>query len=106
MKERILNLLKKHPLSRKIILEFFSNENETNKTLSQLIEEGEIIFYNHKFYLPSQLNLKKAKIVAIKDRYSFASFFDQEDDAYINNQNFNGAFLDDIVYLKKEYSNG
>ena len=106
MKERILNLLKKHPLSRKIILEFFSNENETNKTLSQLIEEGEIIFYNHKFYLPSQLNLKKAKIVAIKDRYSFASFFDQEDDAYINNQNLNGAFLDDIVYLKKEYSNG
>lgn len=106
MKDRILALLKKHPLNRKVILEFFSDEKEVNKSLDELEKNGDLIFYNHRYYLPYQLNLIKGKIVAIKDRYSFASLENQEEDAYINNQNLNGAFIDDLVYLKPDYSNG
>ena len=100
MKKRILSLLKKHSLPRKVILEFFSDEKEVNKVLDELISEGEIVYHNHKFYLPSQLDLIKGKIVAIKDTYSFASI-EGEEDGYINNYNLNGAFIDDIVYLKR-----
>ena len=105
MKQRILSLLKKHSLPRKVILEFFSDEKEVNKVLDELISEGEIVYHNHKFYLPSQLDLIKGKIVAIKDTYSFASI-EGEEDGYINNYNLNGAFIDDIVYLKRDYSYG
>ncbi len=105
MKQRILALLKKHSLSRKVILEFFSDEKEVNKTLDELIDEGEIVYHNHKFYLPNQLDLIKGKIVSIKDTYSFASI-EGEEDGYINNNSLNGAFIDDIVYLRKDYSYG
>ena len=43
MEERILNLLKKHALSRKVILEFFSSTFETNKALDNLISKGEVV---------------------------------------------------------------
>lgn len=105
MEERILNLLKKHALSRKVILEFFSSTFETNKALDNLISKGEVVYYNHKFYLPYMLNLVKGKITSIKDRFSFASIENQED-GYISNYNLNGAFIDDEVYLRREYSNG
>lgn len=106
MEERILQLLKKHALSRKVILEFFSDERETNRALDNLVSKGEIVFYNHKFYLPFMLRLVKGKITAIKDRYSFAIIEGQEEDGYISNTNLNGAFIDDEVYLRREYSNG
>ena len=106
MEERIIKLIAKHPLPRKVILEFFSDDKETNSCLDKLVAQGKIVFINHKYYLPQQLDLVKAKIVAIKDKYSFASMEDKEEDAYINNRNLNGAFIDDVVYLKKEYSSG
>ena len=106
MEDRILQLLKKHALSRKVILEFFSDERETNRALDNLVSKGEIVFYNHKFYLPFMLRLVKGKITAIKDRYSFAIIEGQEEDGYISNTNLNGAFIDDEVYLRREYSNG
>lgn len=99
-KERILALLKKHALSRKVILEFFSNEKEIEKNIKELINEGKIVFYNHKYYLPHQLRLVRGKIVSIKDKYSFANISEDED-VYINNKDLNGAFLDDEVFLKK-----
>lgn len=106
MKERILKLMRKQSLTRKVILEFFSDEKQTNQAIDELINEGEIVSYNHKLYLPDQLKLVKGKIVAIKDRYSFASIDGKEEDGYIDNHNLNGAFIDDIVYLKPEYSKG
>lgn len=106
MKERILALLRQHSLTRKIILEFFSNEIETNRLIDELINEGKIISYHHHLYLPYQLNAIRGRITSIKDRYSFASIDNQEEDGYIDNHNLNGAFIDDEVYLRKEYSNG
>lgn len=106
MKERIIALLKKHPLSRKVILEFFSPSQEVNKNLDLLIEEGKIVFYNHKFYLPYQLSLVKGVITTIKDRFSFAKLENQEDDAYIDNSCLNGAFIGDEVYLQPDRSSG
>ena len=92
-------------MSRKVILEFFSSTFETNKALDNLINKGEIVYHNHKFYLPYMLNLVKGKITSIKDRFSFASIENHED-GYISNYNLNGAFIDDEVYLRREYSNG
>ena len=105
MEERILNLLKRHALSRKVILEFFSNDQLVNAALKSLEEKAQVVYLNHKFYLPSMLHLVKAKISSIKDTYSFASVENYED-VYIANTNLNGAFIDDEVYLKREYSNG
>ena len=105
MEERIINLLKKHALSRKVILEFFSDDKLTNASLKSLEEQGKVVYYNHKYYLPYMLHLVKGKITSIKDTYSFASIENHED-GYISNSNLNGAFIDDEVYLRREYSNG
>ena len=43
LKERIINLLRKHSLSDKLLFEFFSNENETKEAIKELVEEGRIV---------------------------------------------------------------
>jgi ribosomal protein S1 len=90
MEERIINLLKKHALSRKVILEFFSDDKLTNASLKSLEEQGKVVYYNHKYYLPYMLHLVKGKITSIKDTYSFASIENQED-GYISNSNLNSS---------------
>lgn len=100
MKERIIELLKKHSLPLKVLLEFFGDTNETLEVLGQLEDEGKIIKVRKNYYLPEQLNLVRGKIVSIKDGFSFASI-GEEEDVYISNYNLNGAILDDEVYLKK-----
>lgn len=100
MKERIIELLKKHSLPLKVLLEFFGDTNETLETLGQLEDEGKIIKVRKNYYLPEQLNLVRGKIISVKDGFSFASI-GEEDDVYISNYNLNGAILDDEVYLKK-----
>lgn len=100
MKERIIELLKKHSLPLKVLLEFFGDTNETLEILGQLEDEGKIIKVRKNYYLPEQLNLVRGKIISVKDGFSFASI-GEEDDVYISNYNLNGAILDDEVYLKK-----
>ncbi len=106
MKDRIRNLIGKHPLSKKVLLEFFSDAKEAEKTLDDLIAAGEVAIHKNKLYLPEQIGLKKARIVSIKDHFAFASLSDEEEDVYIDRGDLHGAFLDDIVFLKIHGSAG
>ena len=101
IKERIVNLLKKHSLSDKLLFEFFSDANEIKDAIKELIEEGRIVKVRKEYYIPEQLGLIKGSIVSIKENYSFAKVSEDED-VYIDNRNLNGAFLNDIVYLLKD----
>ena len=100
LKERIINLLRKHSLSDKLLFEFFSNENETKEAIKELVEEGRIVKVRKEYYIPEDLGLIKGTIVSIKENFSFAKITDEED-VYIDNKNLNSAFLNDVVYLLK-----
>lgn len=100
MEERIRNLIGKHPLSRKVLLEFFSDEKEAEKTLNRMIVGGEVALHRDKLYLPEQIGLKKARIVSVRNHFAFALLSDEEEDVYIDQTDLHGAFLDDVVYLK------
>ncbi len=100
MKERILELLKKHSLPLKVLLEFFGDNNETLEALGQLEDEGKIVKVRKNYYLPEQLNLVRGKIISVKEGFAFANI-GEEEDVYISSFNLNGAILDDEVYLKK-----
>ena len=101
LKERIINLLRKHSLSDKLLFEFFSNENETKEAIKELVEEGRIVKVRKEYYIPEDLGLIKGTIVSIKENFSFAKITDEED-VYIDNKNLNSAFLNDVVYLLKD----
>lgn len=101
LKERILNLLRKHSLSDKLLFEFFSSEEETKLALKELIEEGRIVKVRKEYYIPESLGLIKGTIVSIKENFSFAKISDEED-VYIDNKNLNCAFVNDQVYLLKD----
>ena len=101
LKERILNLLRKHSLSDKLLFEFFSSEEETKLALKELIEEGRIVKVRKECYIPESLGLIKGTIVSIKENFSFAKISDEED-VYIDNKNLNCAFVNDQVYLLKD----
>ena len=101
LKERIINLLRKHSLSDKLLCEFFSNENETKEAIKELVEEGRIVKVRKEYYIPEDLGLIKGTIVSIKENFSFAKITDEED-VYIDNKNLNSAFLNDVVYLLKD----
>ena len=101
LKERILNLLRKHSLSDKLLFEFFSSEEETKLALKELIEEGRIVKVRKECYIPESLGLIKGTIVSIKENFSFAKISDEED-VYIDNKNLNSAFVNDQVYLLKD----
>ena len=101
LKERIINLLRKHSLSDKLLFEFFSNENETKEAIKELVEEGRIVKVRKEYYIPEALGLIKGTIVSIKENFSFAKITDEED-VYIDNKNLNSAFLNDVVYLLKD----
>ncbi len=101
LKERIINLLRKHSLSDKLLFEFFSNENEVKEIIKELVEEGRIVKVRKEYYIPEDLGLIKGTIVSIKENFSFAKISDEED-VYIDNKNLNSAFLNDIVYLLKD----
>ena len=101
LKERIINLLRKHSLSDKLLFEFFSNENETKEAIKELVEEGRIVKVRKEYYIPEDLGLIKGTIVSIKENFSFAKISDEED-VYIDNKNLNSAFLNDVVYLLKD----
>ena len=98
MEERIRNLIGKHPLSRKVLLEFFSDEKEAEKTLNRMIADGEVALHRDKLYLPEQIGLKKARIVSVRNHFAFASLSDEEEDVYIDQTDLHGAFPDDVVY--------
>jgi exoribonuclease R len=100
LEERIINLLKKHSSTRRLLLEFFSDNKKTNDAIDKLLKDGTLVQDGKEIYLASTLKLVKGKIVSIKARFSFASI-GEEDDVYIDNRNLNGAFIDDIVYLRK-----
>jgi ribonuclease R len=100
IEERIINLLKKHSSTRRLLLEFFGNSKETNDVIDKLLKEGTLVQDGKEIYLASTLKLVKGKIVSIKTKFSFASI-GEEDDVYIDNKNLNGAFIGDIVYLQK-----
>ena len=101
LKERILNLLRKHSLSDKLLFEFFSSEEETKLALKELVEEGRIVKVRKEYYIPESLGLIKGTIVSIKENFSFAKISDEED-VYIDNKNLNCAFVNDQVYLLKD----
>ena len=101
LKERIVNLLRKHSLSDKLLFEFFSSTQETKNAIKELLEEGRIIQVRKEYYIPESLGLIKGKIVSIKENFSFAKISDEED-VYIDNRNLNSAFLNDEVYLLKD----
>lgn len=101
LKERILNLLRKHSLSDKLLFEFFSSEEETKLALKELVEEGRIVKVRKEYYIPESLGLIKGTIVSIKENFSFAKISDEED-VYIDNRNLNCAFVNDQVYLLKD----
>jgi ribonuclease R len=98
IKNRIINLLKKHSLSEKLIYEILSSSNEVKQSLGELIQNGEIVYYRKEYFLPDNLGLIKGKIISIKDKFSFAKI-DEETDVYIDNDDLNYALLDDEVYL-------
>lgn len=100
IEERIINLLKRHSSTRKLLLEFFSDSKETNEAIDKLLKDGTLVQDGKEIYLTSTLKLVKGKIVSIKAKFSFASI-GEEDDVYIDNKNLNGAFIGDIVYLQK-----
>ena len=79
LKERILNLLRKHSLSDKLLFEFFSSEEETKLALKELVEEGRIVKVRKEYYIPESLGLIKGTIVSIKENFSFAKISDEED---------------------------
>lgn len=101
MKERIVNLLRKHSLSDKLLFEFFSSAQETKDAIKELLEEGRIVQVRKEYYIPESLGLIKGKIVSIKENFSFAKVSEDED-VYIDNKNLNSAFLNDEVYLLKD----
>ena len=101
LKERNINLLRKHSLSDKLLFEFFSNENETKEAIKELVEEGRIVKVRKEYYIPEDLGLIKGTIVSIKENFSFAKIT-VEEDVYIDNKNLNSAFLNDEVYLLKD----
>ena len=101
LKERILNLLRKHSLSDKLLFEFFSSEEETKLALKELVEEGRIVKVRKEYYIPESLGLIKGTIVSIKENFSFAKI-SEEEDVYIDNKNLNCAFVNDQVYLLKD----
>ncbi|MGN1294921.1 MAG: ribonuclease R [Bacilli bacterium] len=101
LKDNILNMLKKHSLSESLIYEIFSSSQETKNALEELISEGKIIRTRKEFTTPEALKLVKGTIVAIKDRFSFASIEGQDDDVFISNSSLNSAFKGDVVFLKK-----
>ena len=101
LKERIVNLLRKHSLSDRLLFEFFSSTQETKDAIKELLEEGRIIQVRKEYYIPESLGLIKGKIVSIKENFSFAKISDEED-VYIDNRNLNSAFLNDEVYLLKD----
>ena len=100
IKENILKLLKKHSLSEKLLFEFFSDSNEVKNAIEELKEEGLIVQVRKEYHTAESLNLKKGRIVAIKNDYSFASIEGSDKDAFIYNENLNGAFLGDEVYIR------
>ena len=101
LKERIINLLRKHSLSDKLLFEFFSSTEETKNAIKELLEEGRIVQVRKEYYIPESLGLIKGKIVSIKENFSFAKI-SEEEDVYIDNKNLNSAFLHDEVYLLKD----
>lgn len=104
IKENILKLLNKHSLSEKLIYEFFSETSEVKNAIEELVNEGKIVKIRKEYYTTKSLNLKKGKIVSIKNNYSFASVEGSDRDVYIYNEDLNGAFIDDEVYIKSDFN--
>ncbi len=104
MEERILDYLNKHPYTENE-LTVLLGQNVHDILLSMLLK-GLIIFYKRQYMLPSRLKAYKAKIISMKDNFAFAKFIDKEEDAYIDENNLHGAFLDDDVFIRRIYGNG
>ena len=100
IKEQILDMLKKHSLTEKLIFEIFSENEEVKNALQELVEEAKVVKVRREYCTPESLHLIKGKIVSIKERYSFATIY-QEEDVYIDNSNLNSAFKGDEVFLRK-----
>ncbi len=104
MKESIIELLHKHSYSFKQLKDIFKvPENKLLACLEELESEGTIVTKSNEYYLPQNLSLKRAKITKIREHFSFANFFDSEEEAYIDNRNLKSALKDDEVFLERDY---
>lgn len=102
IEEQILSFLSKHPYTEKELMALVSND--ISLVLKKLVDKGLIIFYKRQYMLPNKINAIKGRIVSIKEHFAFASIGDEED-VFIDENDLHGAFLDDIVFLKKIPSN-
>lgn len=97
MKEKLLNLLEKRKFTKEELVNLYSSS--VVKVLDELVLNGEVIFYKNHYATSSFFNIYLAKISSVKDHFAFATIDDV--DVYISKNNLNGAFLDDVVYIRQ-----
>lgn len=86
------------------ISDIFANcdgkRKEVQGTLEELIENGDVIFKEGNYFLPSQLGLYKGIVVSVKKRFGFVACDELEDEILVDAQFLGNALLNDVVYLK------
>ena len=97
MKEKLLNLLEKRKFTKEELVNLYSSS--VVRILDELVLNGEVIFYKNHYATSTFFNIYLAKISAVKDHFAFATIDDV--DVYISKNNLNGAFLDDLVYIRQ-----
>lgn len=104
MKEKLINYFKEKKckaLKRKEIIEKFDLlESQFNSLIQELLHEGIVVYEtNKKYYGTNSLDLFKAKIVRVKERFCFAYCYEMDTDIYIDARQMVQALLNDLVLL-------
>ncbi len=104
MEKEIVKLLKQHSRSFKNLKDLFNvTSNQLNDLLLKLQEEGLVVSKKQEYFVPEDLELKRAKITKIKDCFSLAIIDGEEEEVIIENRNLNSALKDDEVFLEEDY---
>ncbi|MFA6854920.1 MAG: ribonuclease R [Bacilli bacterium] len=103
-KQNLYDYISKHPYVKINELQSFFDieEHLVRELIKELTQTGSIIEEQGAYFLPELVNLIQAKIVLVRANFAFAEVKDASDDIRLEGDELNGAFLGDLVFLKRQ----